>query len=334
MNTKNVLGIDEGAGAIKIWGDLGGEFCGTQVPSLVATDGTQAIGSMVGLRTRKPPMKITTQDGDFYVGPGAHDVGRPVENLDHSRFSGAPELRALTYGALSIFFSRGCLLNPYGPRYTADVIVGLPIEALTGDQAAATASSVKKWLQGEHTWEADGNDCAMTIETVRVTSQPVGAWGDALLNDAGAWVPERQKMKQAELGIVSVGMNTVELLVVRDRAPVGRFTAGDTTGVRRLLELCNRDNLYSRGELDTQLRDGALDYRAALPVWASEVRGMIERVWGKSWRRFASVVVVGGGAVLLRDDLLGIFGGKLLLPDDPVLSTARGLFKIGRRSAR
>ncbi|MBV5325060.1 MAG: hypothetical protein J0626_07230, partial [Rhodospirillaceae bacterium] len=31
----------------------------------------------------------------FYVGVGAHDYGRPVENLDVDRFNGTPEMKAL-----------------------------------------------------------------------------------------------------------------------------------------------------------------------------------------------------------------------------------------------
>jgi hypothetical protein len=35
-----------------------------------------------------------------------------------------------------------------------------------------------------------------------------------------------------------------------------------------------------------------------------------------------------GGACLLRRRLSARFGGKVVLPDDPVLATARGLYKM------
>ena len=54
---------------------------------------------------------------------------------------------------------------------------------------------------------------------------------------------------------------------------------------------------------------------------------MIERRWGQQWRRFERIIVVGGGALLLGDYLMGRFGGKTHLPDQPVLATARGLYK-------
>jgi hypothetical protein len=167
-----------------------------------------------------------------------------------------------------------------------------------------------------------------------VTSQPVGAFFDYLIDDSGQYIPQRKAALKKEVGICSVGMNTVELLVIRDRAPVDRFTSGNTLGVRRLLDICNHGDLYSRGELDSQLRAGDLDYKSALPIWGSEVGGLVEKVWGRAWRRFACVIVVGGGAVLLKDQLQITFQGRAFVPDAPVMATARGLYKIGRRSAR
>src|SRR5690606_8011733 len=109
-------------------------------------------------------------------------------------------------------------------------------------------------------------------------------------------VPAHKGHMKKEIGIISIGFNTVELLVVQDSAPVQRFTAGSTNGVRRLLELLNPGGLYSLGELDTQIRTGSLATGDALNVWEREVTGQVERVWGTAWRRFASIILVGGGA--------------------------------------
>jgi len=116
--------------------------------------------------------------------------------------------------------------------------------------------------------------------------------------------------------------------VTRAGAPEERFTAGRTAGVRRLLELLDPEGLYGLGELDAQLRDGRLDLSGALPVWEREVLSFIEKRWGQAYRRFAVVIAVGGGARLLRRGLNAKFGGKVVVPDDPVLATARGLYKM------
>jgi hypothetical protein len=87
---------------------------------------------------------------------------------------------------------------------------------------------------------------------------------------------------ECKIGVLSIGVNTVELLVVRNGAPVQRFTAGETLGIRRLLELIPCREVFSVAELDAQLRAGSLDVGAVLPVWQSEVLGFIERQWGRS----------------------------------------------------
>ncbi|MCP4542291.1 MAG: ParM/StbA family protein [Chloroflexi bacterium] len=308
------LAFDPGFGGIKLYGPGGG----LTFQSAVATNGSRTVRRMAGLRTARPPLRVETVTGSFYVGDTAHDWGRPVENLDFERLNGSPEMLALFLGSMARYETNGAV----------DLIVGLPIAALTGDDATATRRAVRGFLRGSHTWLADDVEHTLTVENVRVTSQPVGAMFDYLLADDGTMAPEKRVLfKKQELGILGIGMNTVDLLVVRGGAPVQRFTAGETAGVRRLLELLNHDGLYSMAELDAMLRRNALDVAQALPVWEREVLGLVERQWGRTFRRFARVVVVGGGAILLRDALLARFGAKACVPDDPVIATARGLFK-------
>ena len=334
MTTPLMLGVDPGNGAIKIYGAAGG----TQLPAIVANDGQRAIGRAVGLATVKPPLAVRTSAGTFFLGLGAHDWGRPIENMDHERFAGSPEMRALIYGALTQYQAQaetkakaevqGSGLD-LSLNLDLSLTVGLPIEALSGpeDTVRGTVAAVKRWLEGDHTWEADGKTSAATIQSVNVTSQPVGALFDYLLDAEGSFVPEHKAHFRAEIGVVSVGMNTVELLVVRGGQVIPGDTAADRRGVRRLLELCNPDDLYTLGELDAQLRAGKLDIGQALPVWATEVTGFLERRWATKYRRFAAVILVGGGVKLLGQPLLTRFGGKAYVADDPVLATARGLYK-------
>ncbi len=314
-----VIGIDPGAGAIKLYGPAGG----VQVPAILAVDEGHTLARMVGLAQRKPPLRIRTDNGSFFVGSGAHEWGRPLsEDLDHDRFTGSPELRAmLAAGFTGYAQTYETLADPLA------VYLGLPLEALS-EEAGAVADGVRRWLVGAH-----AHPLSVTVETVKITSQAAGALFDYLLDDAGAFIPARKAHFDKEIGVISVGMNTVELLVTRSGAPQDRFTAGRTAGVRRLLDLVNPGGLYSLGELDTQLRAGKLDTSAALPVWEREVISFVERRWGSAYKRFAAVIVVGGGALLLRSSLLARFNAKAYMPDDPVLSTARGLYKLAAMTA-
>jgi hypothetical protein len=171
------------------------------------------------------------------------------------------------------------------------------------------------------------------VAQVRMTSQPVGALFDFVMDDASGIMAERTSALLDEVGVISVGFNTVELMVVKDQGAVERFTQGNTIGVRRLLELMNHDGLFSLGELDERLRAGRMktEMKAALPIWGREVNGEIEKRWGQSFRRFARVIVVGGGAMILKDTLTAQFGVKAFVPNLPVLSIARGLWKLANR---
>lgn len=318
---KNIIfGEDLGMGANKLYGVQGG----LQLPSQVSINGAQKVTRMVGLRSQKPPLHIRTLHGSFYVGGGSHDWGRPVENLGYDRLTGAPETHALFYGSLTRF------MQEYGSlKAPLSMIVGMPLEPLTGTDANANVKAVRKWMEGNHAWHADDEAYQVEIAQVTVTSQPVGALFDYLLDEDGKFVRERKNAFKKEVGIISVGFNTVELLVVRGKQPVQRFTAGTTAGVRRLLEIVNTNRLYSLGELDSQLRRGSLDVKDALPVWEREVTGVIDKYWGDAWKRFEKVLLVGGGAMLLKKTLPYRFNGKAFVPADPVLSIARGLYKLG-----
>lgn len=322
MSDMIYLGEDLGMGANKLWGTDGG----LQVVSHVASNGRSHITEgMVGLRSKTRPMNVVSEFGSFYIGEGAHDYGRPVENLDFERLTGAPEMRALLYGSLAQYQAQ------YGPfDGPIGLMVGLPLQMMMGDSAKAYQQAVKAWLKGSHTFMADGITHQAEITQVRLTSQPVGALFDYVLNENGQIIGDRTAAMLEEVGVVSVGFNTVELLVVRDGAAVESFTAGNTKGVRRLLELMNRDGLYSLGEMDGMLRSGRIgsQLKMAMPIWAREVNGEIERHWGNKHRRFARVLVVGGGALLLKGALTEQFGMKAYLPDQPVMSIARGLHKL------
>ncbi len=316
------LGEDLGMGANTLWSGANG----LQVVSQVASNGSGHITEgMVGLRAKERPMVVGSEFGSFYVGAGAHEHGRPVENLDFERLTGAPQMRALLYGSFAQY------QRQYGPfDAPLSLMVGLPLQMMMGEGAKAYQAGVKQWLKGEHTFTVDGGIHRIEIAHVRLTSQPVGALFDYVLDDEGRIIPGRADAMLDEVGVISVGFNTLEMLVVKDQGAVERFTSGNTVGVRRLLELMNGEGLFSLGELDEKVRNGRMkdEVKRAMPIWSREVNGEIEKRCGQQFKRFDKVIIVGGGAVLLKDALVSQFGPKAFVPNLPVLSIARGLWKL------
>lgn len=320
----NIIGLDLGMGGVKTWSHDGGHILLSQVSAPTA----QSINfNALGLKPGKRPMAILNGTGRYFVGQGAHDAGEPIERLDYDRLTGSPEMRALVYGALSNHNT----VSAATP--TLDLFVGLPLGLAAGEGSRERVAAVKAWLGGDHHWHAGKHQHVATIASVGCVSQAHAAYADWLLELDGR--PRNKAPKGAEVGVISIGFNTIEMLVLRDMQPIEKFTSGEKLGVRRLLELINeqRGGLYSLGELDVQLRAGHLDEPAALAKWQSQVLGHIERVWGDEQRRFALVLAVGGGCVLLRSALQRLFGARLGESDEPVMSVARGLFKLGVRQA-
>jgi hypothetical protein len=335
---KAIGGADAGMGAWKLWIEVAVPNAAPQTfrvefLSQVALDGVESVKGTLGLRASKRPLRVQYAGHSFFVGSKSHDAGRPIESLDYERLTGAPEMIALFYGALTRLFDQMVAEEIDVSQLDFEFVVGLPHGSLKGDDGDRTKSAVKKWMMGDHEWIADGVPCTAHISSVKIASQATGALFDYLLDDAGRFIPERKGGFKGEVGVVSVGFNTVEIMAIRSKEVIDRFTGGSTVGVRRLLEIVNTGSLYSLGELDTMLRAGQLDVATALTVWEREVVGFIERTWGEQWKRFAAVLLVGGGVVLLKDTLPLRFNGKGVVSDQPVLTISRGLMKLGKMTS-
>jgi hypothetical protein len=319
---STIVGLDLGMGGTKIWTAEGGQV----IVSQVAMPTREEINlKALGLGTRKKPMMILNGSGRLFVGDGAHDMGAPIERLDYEKLQGSPEMKALVYAALTRAGIPGA-----GP---ATLLVGLPLGVATGPNARANVDAVKDWLMGQHEWQANSKHYSATISNVGCSSQAHAAYVDWLLDIEGRTV--NKPANTDEVAIISIGFNTIEMLVMRNHIAVGRFTVGETLGTRRYLELINasRGNLFSLGELDTMLRSGLSD-SPALNKWGAQVAGHIETTWGSAAKRFSHVIAVGGGSVLLGNGLVSIFGDRLVDVDEPIMSVARGLYKLGRMQAR
>lgn len=319
----SIVAFDPGANAAKARAQHGTIV----LPSTIAVNGQVHVHGLAGLRSRKRPPTICTALGDFLVGAGAHDFGRPVENLDFERLTGSPEMRALFYGTLSRLF-----VDEVPAELT--LLVGLPIAAMTGEQAPETIRRVKAFFVGEHSWQADGHPHQTTVAQVQVTGQPVGALFEYFLMDDGAIHPARRADYKRDVGILNLGMSTVDLLSSRQGQIVERLTGGETLGVQDMLSEMSRQSGYTLAELDEQLRDGRLDLSLLLPIWERRVFGYLDKVWGSTQRRFARVIATGGGTFLLHDALLRRFGARLYVAEDPVLATAIGLYRFGVKQIR
>jgi hypothetical protein len=282
-----------------------------------------------------------TGDGITYLaGENVARYARPLERMDFLRLSDGPELRTLFYDV--IFRLLG------GGEHRADVMVGLPVEVMSDrEQARATLRGLRRWMMGRHVYAVNDQRTQLDVGRVRVMAQPAGtffAWG---LNAAGRWARSRADLK-APVAVCDIGFCTLDLFSVEGGEVVGRFTGGDTAGMRRAAELVisAMRGQYGLGlslhEADALLRqrrphlltsDGRQDLRAlvsqALSTTAAGVVTFVERQWGNG-RQFAHVLFTGGGAEALKDELLQHYPQGVVLPE-PVTANALGLARYVAR---
>ena len=145
-----------------------------------------------------------------------------------------------------------------------------------------------------------------------------------------------------------MGFNTLDLFAVQGGEVVSRFTGGDTAGMRRAAELIinavrgsygvdlslheadallqeKRPRLYTtEGETDLHsIVDQAIDATTAAVIT------FLERHWGNG-RQFPHLLFTGGGAEMLRDDLLRQYPHGVVLPN-PITANALGLARYAVR---
>jgi hypothetical protein len=286
-------------------------------PSVVAVPVGDLGLAGLGMKTVRQATRIAFDRGDFYVGPEARSWGRVVENMDFSRLA-SPETEALFYAVLTGLVPDGASVR---------LVIGLPVPLLRDEAVARPLlETLRSRLVRTHAVRVNGQPFGFTVTGVRAAAQPMGAWADWALDGEGRWA--HPAGRTALVAVLDIGFNTLDLYGVRGGRLEPRLVGGEKVGVRRLLDLSAPGMAYH--EANEQLRAGKVSAEG-LAVWFSELVGTAERVWNGT--RPDLLLLVGGGAVLLRERVEALrraFQVEVIVPEDPVLANARGLWKWGQ----
>ncbi len=340
------IAVDPGFGNVKA-AMVNGDVRVAVVPSVVGVGETDtgliSIGDLGRQRRRRLPDRVAFDGFTYLVGDVAR-YARPVQRMDFHRLSDGPELRALLYDALYRLLGAG-------EHRDLALLVGLPVEVM-GDRSVAqeTLRGLRGWLVGEHRYRVNGEEVTVGVSHVWAMTQPAGAffaWG---LDNEGRWI-RGAEMLTAPIAVCDIGFNTLDLLAVEGGEVVGRFTGGDTAGMRRAAELlinavkAKYGVTLSPHEADALLRrkrprlyttEGEVDLRPqveqALNTAAAGIIAFVERQWGNG-RQFTKLLFVGGGSRTMKDAVLRQYPHGIILPD-PVTANAIGLARYGVRMQR
>lgn len=327
MEQIKTIAIDVGASALKIHSEQGDAL----IPAQVAVKNRELINqALFGINSDDTPALIEANSWSHWCGPNAHGYGGPIEAFSHDRFDTVPT-KALIYTALT-------LIRQQGIDSPIRLVLGLPQGIAMGEGADARLASVRKWLMddgGEHKWTASGSRQRARIADLLLTSQPRGALVDAITDDAGSVTAQGRNLFKGRVGIISIGFNTLELMMMDGGQPMPALDAGEKLGVRKLLETLNTSHRRTAGQMDADLRKGrlTLDDDQLAGYW-QRLALHLDETWGEQWKDWDGIIAVGGGSILLRDQLRNVFGGRLIAVPDPVATTARGLYKLGLQAER
>jgi hypothetical protein len=259
------------------------------------------------------------QDGLYAVGPHAWLHGDPLTSLDYSALTSA--------GRNAIFYAALGDLLPAGEHVVEQLIIGLPVSLLKDQAQAQAIKDSLGALKALHEFRLDDKPglYRLHIQRIKVIAQPVGAYGDWLIDSD---LRVRKGGKEAEIAIMDIGLNTLDLYGMSNFEVEPRFVAGAKVGVRRLLDRLIEDQEME--EMDAELRSGRLRAnKEQLAAWLGDILAVVEKSW-PSFRRFTAVIPAGGGALLLGDLLrsdLARRGAAIAWPEDPVAANVRGLWK-------
>jgi hypothetical protein len=318
---STIIALDPGFGNTKVAAEGGVHVMQSAVAS------PREIGMAAkGLETQTRPQTVLLENGlSFVTGAGAWAWGEPLSTLDFNDLT-SPQRLALFYASLSH------LLAP-GEHVIDLLVIGLPVPLLQDElQARAILDGLGQYKR-VHEFSVDGKKYSLLIKKLNALPQPVGAYADWMLNAEGH---VRQGGGAAEVAVLDIGMNTLDLYVIQGWKVSPRFIGGGKLGIRRLLENLNPSG-RDLEELDSRLRAGTLQPTTEQKMaWLGAILGSVERTWS-SLRRFDAVIPTGGGAVVLGDLLrstLAAKGAAVHWPADPVTANVVGFYKWGCRVHR
>lgn len=314
-----VIGYDPGFGNVKVC--VGGK---TQVIQAAASVPRSVGLAATGLKSAGRNVQRVNINGHvFTVGEGAASKGTLKTSMDYLSLTSL-ERQALLYAALA----------PLLPHKAdeAVLVVGLPVPLLEDATLAQTVLDSLKQFKTTHTFTVNECKHTFTIGKIKVLAQPAGAYLDWAHDDD---LTPRAGASKQEVLVVDIGMNTLDVYVLRNGQVVEAFVGGAEVGVRRLLELLavnGRDVM----ELDADLRNGALKLDSAqLDSYLGEVLAALKRIT-PNLKRFGLTIACGGGAMVLGDRLrlaLSAKGTNVYWPPDPITTNVRGFWKYGLKFA-
>lgn len=308
------VGLDNGNDSTKAFA---GENASIAFPSAVASAGSITAGASVRI---KPSYKDS--DGEYLVGEDAIRYGKPTHPaLDSSRYHGR-EYRVTGMYAL----------QKLGVR-SADVVCGLPIGHLH------TPNMRENVVRTMMAWSAANPD--IRIHRVRILPEPSGAYFDKALDWNGRIV---NNLNEVDVGIVDVGGHTIDIAEIRRGAASTHHVCRSEGMIHACTPMLNQlkerypDTPFKIQQMPEVMRTMTVKafgkshnveplVRQAKKMVIESVKAGIKTMWPEGTGHLHCILLTGGPAPLLIDDLIKAYP-HMEVTKDPQFANARGFYKF------
>lgn len=312
------ISLDPGFGNTKL-------FDGTTavvIPSSVTT-GARSIGRLAGGMETKPALEVSWGEHTYKIGGNAYLWGAEQTANEYATLFDIPRMALLYAGLAQLGISDGTEIG---------LTIGLPVSLLSDSKQFDYIKPMINALKGVHefsyTDSGGTTNHRMSITNTRTLPQPLGGWANSVWDDR---LVENSTLARIDLGVIDVGMNTVDLYVVGDGAPRAGLIDGADFGFRTVLRQKFKAGMYGLSEADSLYRSKKyIPTKSELDEWIAKIMDLVNSKWGERAKAL-TVVLVGGGISVLGNRLTAMLESKgiaVITPSDPVTANVRGLWKF------
>jgi plasmid segregation protein ParM len=270
----NFVGIDTGRKYTKVANGTVITF-----PSVVGT------GRKLNLENRQD-YDVAIDGEHFFIGHLAE------ESIDRREMASESKLHLETR---ALFLTALALATKGEPTI---ITTGAPVSQHTPENKVLFGALIN----GKHQVRINGQEKALSIDSIQVVPEGAGAWWNAALDEQGR-ICDQTLIKQPVTRILDMGSRTVNYLTLLAGRYLDRASGTLNYGCMEL-ELGGNPDMLAR-----------------------RILADLTRRW-PGMRRTDMLFLAGGGALIMRDAFTQEFP-KYLTADDPVTANARGYRKLG-----
>ncbi|MGM0369187.1 MAG: hypothetical protein ACQEP9_02055 [Bacillota bacterium] len=288
---------------------------------------------------KKNKMSLTVDGEKYYVGKYAveQDAMGGDKNFSDKKFEDKSELAKLLAGISLFTTEEEIVIN--------NLVLGLNVEKYHEYKQ----EMVNAFKNKSFNYKLPNKDVhnKLTIKNVICVPQGIGAYYDQILDMKGR--PSQSDLANSRFGLIDIGGKTVDAFISQGTEPIIGTDIGTDFGMSDAFKqvsqdlkvdvpynlisenyIQGKDEVFWRGE-DRKIKDLV---EKSFKDFAKRIHELIIGEWDQQLARIRTILLCGGGAKFLGDDLPQLFDIDVKLLQNSQFSNTNGYYKLGVYSVR